>query len=72
MKTDINNAMNQSDLEGNTCNQCQRQEIESQRRTIVLVLFLIGLESGANFSNQSQIAVQQKKKRTRNYFSHSN
>ena len=59
--------MNQSQLQGNTCS--RRQARENARgcgkSRLVLVLLLIGLESGANFSNQSQSEVNTKSKQTR-------
>ena len=50
--------MDQSEFEANVCNRQARKTHASEAR-LVLVLLLIGWESGANFGNQSQSAVKQ-------------
>ena len=45
--------MNQSELEATICNGRQARENAATKLSMVLVLFLIGRESGGNFTNQS-------------------
>ena len=64
--------MNQSELEANTCR--RRQALENALRLksrLVLVLLLIGRESGAKFFSQSQTVAMQNQSKLRNYFRHS-
>jgi len=55
--------MNQSEIEANTSNKLKRGKMRASGRASksqwVLVLLLIGWESGANFFNQSESEVKQ-------------
>ena len=55
----VNSTKDQSELEGNICNDVKRQKKRASEARLVLVLFLIGWESGANFVNHSQSVVKQ-------------
>ena len=49
----------------------KRGKTRASKSPLVLVLLLIGRESGARFFNQSQSVAVQKPKQLRNYFRHS-
>ena len=51
--------MNQSELEANTCRLCQARETRASKLRLVLVLLLIGQESGARIFSQSQTVAMQ-------------
>ena len=53
------NPMNQSELETNTCSGRQARENAAGKSRLVLVLLLIGRESGARFFSQSQTVAMQ-------------
>jgi len=57
--------MNQSELEANTRNRRQELENACEQTRLVLVLLLIGRESGARFFNQSQSEVKQNQSKMR-------
>ena len=51
--------MNQSELEANTCSRRQARETRAGKSRLVLVLLLIGWESGASLFSQSQSVAMQ-------------
>ena len=51
--------MDQSEREANACNWRQARENRASEAGLVLVLLLIGWQSGASFANQSQSTVKQ-------------
>ena len=72
IKTDADlNPMNQSKRKVNTCSRRQAQETRASKSRLVLVLLLIGCESGVTFLSQSQsVAKKKKTKAIGNYFRH--
>ena len=51
--------MNQSGLEANTCRPAKRRKTRASKSQLVLVLLLIGRESGVRFFSQSQTVAMQ-------------
>ena len=56
--------MNQSEIEANTSNKLKRGKTRASKSRLVLVLLLIGKESGASFFSQSESEVKQTKPKT--------